>query len=96
MDARKIYPQKFKDMWRWRPWTERVFRVARGSGCCSQSPITHDCAEESIYYWPHLEDWVEDSEAAGIVKLVRDDDGVEAFRQLNNMFGIPRSRSCAG
>ena len=29
MDARKIYPSDFKDMGRWRPWTERVLRWSR-------------------------------------------------------------------
>ena len=49
-------------------------------------PVTHSCAEESTYFWAHLEDWIDDAEAASIVRLVRDDDGVEAFRQLNNRF----------
>ena len=64
-----------------------VSGLARCSRCGRQGrdfPVTHDSAEDSIYFWAHLEDWVEDSEAAGIVKLVRDDDGAEAFRQLNN------------
>ena len=30
------------------------------------------------------EDWIKEPEAAGIVKMVRGDDGVEAFRHLNN------------
>ena len=29
LDARKIYPIKLKDMSRWRPWTERVIRLAK-------------------------------------------------------------------
>ena len=44
------------------------------------APVTHSCAEESTNFWAHLEDWVEESEAAVIVRLVRDDDGIEAFR----------------
>ena len=71
--------------------TERVLRWAR-----MQSPdlhaapaaalkagdalVAHDCAGESIYIWAHLEDRLKDSEVAGIVKLVRNDDGVDAFR----------------
>ena len=33
-----------------------------------------------------MEDWNKEPEAAGIVKMVRGDDGVKAFRQLNNWF----------
>ena len=94
MDARKIYPQKLKDMARWRPWTERVIRWAKMQSTdlaaaliqalkARDAPVTHSCAEESTYFWAHLEDWVEESEAAGIIRLVRDDDGIEAFRQLS-------------
>ena len=49
-------------------------------------PVTHDCGDESVFFWAHLEDWLSDSEALGIVKHVREDDGVEAFRQLNVRF----------
>ena len=70
MDARKIYPQKLKDMSRWRPWTERVIRWAKMQSTdlaaapiqalkARDSPVTHSCAEESTYFWAHLEDWVE-------------------------------------
>ena len=45
--------------------------------------VTHDCADESVFFWAHLEDWFTDAEALSIVKHVREDDGVEAFRQLN-------------
>ena len=38
---------------------------------------------QCVFGWAHLEDWFTDSEALSIVKDVRDDDGVEAFRQLN-------------
>ena len=48
--------------------------------------MTHECGDESVFVWVHLEDWIKDSEAASIVKMVRGDDGVEAFRQLNNRF----------
>ena len=51
-------------------------------------PVAHSCAEESTYFWAHLEDWVEESEASGIIRLVRDEDGIEAFRQLNNRFDL--------
>ena len=82
LDARKIYPQKLKDMGRWRPWTERVLRWARMQSTdlhgalaaalkARESPVMHECAEESTYFWAHLEDWIEDSEASGIVKMVR-------------------------
>ena len=50
-------------------------------------PVVHECGDESIFFWAHLEDWLTDSEALSIVKHVRDDDGVEAFRQLNCRFG---------
>ena len=49
-------------------------------------PVTHECGDESIFFWAHLEDWLTDSEALGIVKHVRDDYGIEAFRQLNLRF----------
>ena len=45
--------------------------------------MVHECADESVFFWAHLEDWLSDGEALSIVKHVRDDDGVEAFRQLN-------------
>ena len=51
-----------------------------------QTPVTHECGDEFIFFWAHFEDWIKDSEAAGIVKMVLGDDGVEAFRQLNNRF----------
>ena len=94
MDSRKIYPQQLKDMSRWKPWAERVLRWARMQSSdlhgalaeamkSRESPVVHECADESVFFWAHLEDWLTDSEALGIVKHVRDDDGVEAFRQLN-------------
>jgi hypothetical protein len=97
LDARKIYPIKLTDMGCWRPWTERVVRWAKMQSPelaaallaalkSRDTPVTHSCAEESTYFWAHLEDWIHDPEAASIVRLVRDDDGVEAFRQLNNRF----------
>ena len=104
LDARKIYPIKLSDMGRWRPWTERVIRWAKmqssdlaaalASALKSRDvPVTHSCAEESTYFWAHLEDWIDEPEAASIVRLVRDDDGVEAFRQLNNRFARPSQRA---
>ena len=47
-------------------------------------PVWHECGDESIFFWAHLED----EEAMSIVKHVRDDgdDGVKAFRQLNCRF----------
>ena len=45
--------------------------------------MVHECADESVFFWAHLEDWLSDGEALSIVKHVRNDDGVEAFRQLN-------------
>ena len=42
-------------------------------------PVTHECGDEPIFFWDHLEDWIKDPEAAGIVKMVRVDDGLEAF-----------------
>ena len=97
LDAMKIYPAKLTDMGRWRPWTERVVRWAKMQSPelaaalmaalkARDTPVAHSCAEESTYFWAHLEDWIVDAEAASIVRLVRDDDGVEAFRQLNNRF----------
>ena len=94
LDARKIYPQPLKDMGRWKPWAERVLRWARMQSGelhaaltealrSRDNPVTHDCGDESIFLWAHLEDWLNDPEAASIVKHVRDDDGIEAFRQLN-------------
>ena len=97
LDAKKIYPAKLTDMGRWRPWTERVIRWAKMQSTdlaaalaealkSRDTPVAHSCAEESTFFWAHLEDWIVDSEASSIVRLVRDDDGVEAFRQLNNRF----------
>ena len=97
LDARKIYSIKLKDMSRWRPWTERVIRWAKMQSPdlaaalaealkARNAPVTYSCAEESTYFWAHLEDWIDEPEAASIVRLVRDDDGVEAFRQRNNRF----------
>ena len=84
-------------MGRWRPWTERVLRWARMQPIdlhgdlaaalkAREGPVTHECTEESTYIWAQLEDWIKEPEAAGIVKMVRGDDGVGAFRQLNNRF----------
>ena len=81
-------------MSRWKAWVERVLRWARMQSVelynalleatkSRDKPVTHDCGDESVFFWAHLEDWLSDSEALGIVKHVRDDDGVEAFRQLN-------------
>ena len=97
LDARKIYPIKLTDMGRWRPWTERVVRWAKMQSPelaaalsaalkARDTPVVHSCTEESTYFWAHLEDWIVDAEASSIVRLVRDDDGIEAFRQLNNRF----------
>jgi len=97
MDARKIYPAYLKDMGRWRPWTERVLRWARMQSAdlhaalpqalkSHSAPVSHDCSDELVLFWAHLEDRIKEPEAAGIVKMVRGDDGVEAFRQLNNRF----------
>ena len=49
-------------------------------------PVTHECGDESVFFWSHLQDRIKELEAAGIVKMVRGDDGVESFRQLNNRF----------
>ena len=84
-------------MARWRPWTERLIRWAKMQSPdlaaalstalkVRDAPVTHSCVEASTYFWAHLEHWVEESEAAGIIQLVRDDDGIEAFRQLNDRF----------
>ena len=94
MDSRKIYSQPLKDTRRWRLWSERVLRWARmqlvdphaaltAALKSCDAPIAHDCGDESIFFWAHLEDWMVDSEAAGIVKHVRDDDGIVACRLLN-------------
>ena len=94
MDSRKIYPQPLKDMGRWKAWSERVLRGARMQSpelhaALSEAlrtrdrPVVHECADESVFFWAHLEDWLSDGEALSIVKHVRDDDGIEAFRKLN-------------
>ena len=91
MDAREIYPSDLKDMGRWRPWTERVLRRARMQSVdlhaaltaalkARQAPVTQERGGEPVFFWAHLEDWIKDPEAAGIVKMVRGDDGVEAIR----------------
>ena len=51
-------------------------------------PVTHESGDESVFFWAHLEDWIKEPGAAGIVKMVIGDDGVEAFRQLNNRFDL--------
>ena len=95
LDARTIYSQPLKDMGRWKAWSERVLCWARMQSTdlhaalsealrSRDAPVTHDCGDESVFLWAHLEDWLTDPEAASIVKHVRDDDGVEAFRQLNS------------
>ena len=48
--------------------------------------MTYECGDEAIFFWSHLEDWLTDSEALSIVKHMQEDDGVEAFRQLNCRF----------
>ena len=94
MDSRKIYPQPLKDMSRWKPWSERVLRWPRMQSPdlhaalteamkSRDHPVVHECVDESVFFWAHLEDWLTDAEAQSIVKHVREDDGVEAFRQLN-------------
>ena len=96
MDARKIYPRKLKDIHRSRPWTERVLRGAmmqspdlHGALAAAlkarNNPFAHDVGDESVF-WAHLENRLEDSEAASMVKMVRGDGRVEAFRQHNNRF----------
>ena len=90
------YPIKLTDMGRWRPWTERVVRWAKMQSPelaaaltaalkARDLPVVHSWVEESNYFWAHLEDWLRltSAEALGIVKHVREDDGVEVFRQLN-------------
>ena len=77
-------------MGRWKPWSERVIRWARMQSSelhaalvealrTRDRPVVHECGDESLFFWAHLEDWLTDSEAISIVKHVRDDDGVEAF-----------------
>ena len=79
MDSRKIYPQPLKDMGRWNPWSERVLRWARMQSpklhaALSEAlrtrdrPVVHECADESVFFWAHLEDWLSDGEALSIVK----------------------------
>ena len=46
-------------------------------------PVVHECGDESVFFWAHLEDGLTDAETLSIVKHVRDDDGLEAFRHLN-------------
>ena len=97
MYARKIYPSDLKDMGCWRPWTERVLRWARMQSNDLHAALTaalkarkkavaHDVVDEAIFFVAHLEDWIKDPEAAGIVKTVHGDDSVEALRELNNWF----------
>ena len=93
MDSRKIYPEKLKDMARWRKWSARALRWAKmespelhealtAAGKSRKAPIHHDCGDEAVFFWAHLEGWIVDPEAAKIVKHVGEDDGVEAWRQL--------------
>ena len=104
MDARKIYLPDLQDIGRWRPWTERVLRWARmqsselhaalQQALKSRSvPVTHECGDESVFFWAHLEDWIKELEAAGIVKMVRGDDGMEDFRRLNDLFDSQTART---
>ena len=51
-----------------------------------KDPVAHDAGDEAIFFWSHLEDRIKDPEAAGMVKMVRGDDFVEGFWQLNNRF----------
>ena len=75
-------------------WSQRVLRWARMQSAelhaalvaatkARDAPIAHHVGDESIFFWAHLEDWLTDPEALSIVKHVKDDDGIEAFRQLN-------------
>jgi hypothetical protein len=94
MDSRKIYPQPLKDMGRWKPWSARVLRWARMQSpelhaALSEAmrardrPVIHECADKSVFFWAHLEDWLSDGEALSIVKHVWNDDEIQAFRQLS-------------
>ena len=93
LDYRKTYPQAIKDMSRWRAWSERVLRWARMQSTdlhsalvaatkSREQPIAHDVGDESVFFWADVEDWMTDSEALSIVKHVRDDVGIEAFRPV--------------
>ena len=97
LGSRKINPQPLKGVSRWRTWSELVLRWVRmqsqdlyaallAATKARDSPISHDCGDESIFFWAHLDILMTDSEALGIVKRVRDDDGVDAFRQLSCWF----------
>ena len=65
-DSRKIYSQAFKDMGRWKAWSERVLRWARmqstdlyaalvAAAKSRHAPITHDVGDKSVFFWVHLE-----------------------------------------
>ena len=67
LDSRKIYSQPLKDMSRWKAWVERVLRWARMQSVelhaalleatkSRYGPVTHECGNESIFFWAHLED----------------------------------------
>ena len=97
MDSRKIYPEKLKDMSRWKKWSARALRWAKmespelhdslvAAGKSRKVPIHHDCGDEAVFFWAHLEGWILDPEAAKIVRHVKEDDGVEAWRQLVAQF----------
>ena len=54
-------------MSRWKAWVERVLRWARMQSSelhaalleatkSRDRPVTHECGDESIFFWAHLED----------------------------------------
>ena len=70
MDARKIYPSGLKELGRWPPWTLRVLRWARMQSTdvhaalraalkSRGAPVFHDCGDELVFFWAHMEDWIQ-------------------------------------
>ena len=59
-------------MSRWKPWAERVLRwahmqtelhaVLAEAMKTRDRPVIHECGDESVLFWRHLEDWLADSE----------------------------------
>ena len=51
-----------------------------------RDPVTHGHGRDSVFFFAHLAGWAVDVQAKGILKNVRNNDGIEAWRQLARRF----------
>ena len=65
---------------------KELHKILAAAGMSRKQPIVHVLEEQAAFLWSYFDDWMQDVEANGIVQHVKNDDSVEAWRQLTVRF----------